>query len=116
MQNWLRETEIDLKQSRIKLGTVPRQPNRPFASKTTALTPPLNKNQPSSLNGGSGHPVSGTELTAVKTVAYNDFIDLLPGLKVKPETRGDVIPGTGDRKTSATHNSTIESFDLWVEA
>lgn len=49
----------------------------------------------------------------MKTVAYNDFIDLLPGLKVKPETHGDVIPGTGDRKTSATHNSTIESFDLW---
>ena len=72
---------------------------------------------PSGPNGGYGHPVSGTVLTAVKTGAYIDFIELHPRLKVKPETRGDVIPGTGDRKlkqvrptTQASNHSTRGSW------
>ena len=34
----------------------------------------------------------------------------------KPDTCGDVISGTGERKASATQNVTIESFDSWLEA
>ena len=71
---------------------------------------------PSGPNSGSGHPIPGTLLKAVKAGASVDFVDLLPRPKVKHDMSGDVVSGTSDRKASTTQNVTIESFDLWLEA
>ena len=102
------------KQSKIRLRALPQHPSRPLAPKTTTPIPPSRRNQDLHL----AHLVSGTVLAAVKTCAYIDFINVLPRLIVKPETRGDVIIGTSDRKlkTSATNKSSIESFDSWLVA
>jgi len=40
--------------------------------------PSQERHLPSGTNSGSGHPVSGTVLKAVKASAYVDFVDLLP--------------------------------------
>lgn len=71
---------------------------------------------PSGPHSGSGQPISGTVLKAVTAGTYVDFLDVLPRLKLKPDTCGDVISGTGDRKGSMTQKVTIELFDSWLEA
>ena len=114
----LRDTVTELKTTKDKIGggASTHEPSARADSKDNNSPIQMAQQPPSSSHSGSGQPIAGTVLKAVKAGAYVDFLDLLPRLKVKPDTCGDVISGTGDRKASATQNVTIESFDSWLEA
>ena len=117
-QQTLRDTVTELKTTKVQNG------GGASTHESSALADNDDKNssiqkeeQPlSGPHSGSGQPISGTALKAVKAGAYVDFLNLLPRLKVKPDTCGDVISGTGDRKASVPLKVTIESFDSWLEA
>ena len=101
------------------MGAVLQHTNRPLAPTTTTKTPPFRRNS----NLHLAHTVVLANQFQVphlkstsKADAYVDFLNLLPRLKVKPDTCGDVISGTGDRKASVPQKVTIESFDSWLEA
>ena len=112
-QQTLRDTVTKLKDAKTDIGGgTPTQETSACTDNNSAIQP--EKQPQTGLNSGSGHPISGTVLKGVQNGAYVDFIDLLPRLKVKQNTCGDITCGTGDRKASAT--LTIESFDLWLEA
>jgi len=115
-QKTLRDTVTDIKASKDKIGggASTQEPSARADNNNSDSTVERELQLPPGQSNASGHVVSGTLLKAVKAGNYVDFVDLLPR-KVKPETCGDV-PGTGNQKTNATQNLTIESFDSWLEA
>jgi len=117
-QQTLRDTVTELKTTKDQNGGGASTHESSARADNNDKNSSIQKEQqtPSGPHSGSGQPISGTVLEAVQTGAYVDFLDLLPRLKVKPDTCGDAISGTGDRKASVPQKVTIESFDSWLEA
>lgn len=99
-QQTLRDTVTELKTTEYEIGACALT-HEPSARADSNDINSLQEEQqpPSGPNSGSGHQISGTILKAVKASAYVNFIDLLPGPKVKHDTCGNVISGTGNQES-----------------
>ena len=87
-QQTLRDTVTELTTTKAKIGggASTHEPSTRADNKDNNSPIQMTQQPPSGSHSGSGQPIAGTVLKAIKAGAYVDFLDLLPRLKVKPDT------------------------------